>query len=104
MNDFLGKPVEIESGKIYAIEVDHEVTRDHALDIKRAFFEITGSRCIIFSGARLIRSTEAELREKIASEIEAKRLEVCTAEEPADCINWRCLGYVDSANIARGIK
>ena len=40
--------------------------------------------------------TIAEILEGLAERIEQRRLQTCTAGEPADCINWQCVGYIES--------
>jgi len=101
--DFVGKAVEIDSGKTYVIEIDHQVSFEQASVIEKMWKDETHSKCVILSGgARVVRTTQQEVQDRIAWEIEAQ---YCVENKPDDCygVNGEhCQVLKKAATIARG--
>lgn len=67
---FTGNAVTIEPGKTYAIEVDKGMSPDIAQQYSKILKEDTGANFVFLFGGKLAKTTEEELREQIAKDIE----------------------------------
>lgn len=91
----INRPITIEEGKTYVIEVDKPITLDRIEKIQQMWADSTKSKCVILdAGAKIAREqNEADLREQIANEI---------MKQVKD--NEWAGAYVIAAAIARGKK
>lgn len=95
----INRPITIEEGKTYVIEVDKPLTLDRIEKIQQMWADSTKSKCVILdAGAKVAREqNEADLREQIAKEIEAR-------STGADKLVWMNDALKNCAAIARGEK
>ena len=52
----LGKPLEIQPGRVYVIECDEHLTAQRAADLRDRFFLATQAKCVVLApGMRIAR-------------------------------------------------
>ena len=69
MEELTGKPIEIEAGKTYVIELETRQTREQIYVMSKLWEEATGAKVVFIDGGKIARDSEQDIRERIAEEI-----------------------------------